>query len=77
MFQGIGKFVTKELIALAPSTTQWLHSANNSSWIEESILSSLSTLQQVWISKAKYVNPVSWPEGGRSDSRATRQVAEL
>merc|ERR1712003_185514 len=48
MFQGIGERMTKELTALAPSERKY------SVWIGGSILSSLSTFQQMWISKAEY-----------------------
>jgi len=58
MFQGIGERVTKELTALAPSTMKIKVVApperKYSVWIGGSILSSLSTFQQMWISKEEY-----------------------
>jgi actin-related protein len=58
MFQGIGERMTKELTALAPSTMKIKVVApperKYSVWIGGSILSSLSTFQQMWISKAEY-----------------------
>jgi len=58
MFQGIGERMTKELTALAPSTVKIKVVApperKYSVWIGGSILSSLSTFQQMWISKAEY-----------------------
>jgi len=58
MFQGIGARVTKELTALAPSTMKIKVVApperKYSVWIGGSILSSLSTFQQMWISKQEY-----------------------
>merc|ERR1719261_183527 len=48
MFLGIGERMTKELTALAPPERKY------SVWIGGSILSSLSTFQQMWISKAEY-----------------------
>jgi len=58
MFQGIGERMTKELTALAPSTMKIKVVApperKYSVWIGGSILSSLSTFQQVWISKGEY-----------------------
>jgi hypothetical protein len=51
-------FQTKELTALAPSTMKIKVVApperKYSVWIGGSILSSLSTFQQMWISKAEY-----------------------
>merc|ERR1711990_1344449 len=56
MFLGIGERMTKELTALAPSTMKIKVVApperKYSVWIGGSILSSLSTFQQMWISKA-------------------------
>merc|ERR1712070_1036289 len=56
MFQGVGERMTKELTALAPSTMKIKVVApperKYSVWIGGSILSSLSTFQQMWISKA-------------------------
>merc|ERR1712045_395164 len=58
MFQGIGERMTKELTALAPSTMKIKVVApperKYSVWIGGSILSSLSTFQQKWISKQEY-----------------------
>jgi actin-related protein len=58
MFEGIGERMTKELTALAPSTMKIKVVApperKYSVWIGGSILSSLSTFQQMWISKAEY-----------------------
>jgi len=58
MFAGIGERMTKELTALAPSTLKIKVVAplerKYSVWIGGSILSSLSTFQQMWISKSEY-----------------------
>eukprot|EP00745_Piridium_sociabile_P037447 TRINITY_DN68093_c0_g1_i3.p1 TRINITY_DN68093_c0_g1~~TRINITY_DN68093_c0_g1_i3.p1 ORF type:complete len:377 (-),score=42.14 TRINITY_DN68093_c0_g1_i3:191-1321(-) len=58
MFSGIGERMTKELTALAPSTMKIKVVApperKYSVWIGGSILSSLSTFQQMWISKQEY-----------------------
>ena len=58
MLPGIGERMTKELCALAPSTVKVKVIApperKYSVWIGGSILSSLSTFQQMWISKAEY-----------------------
>eukprot|EP00441_Pelagodinium_beii_P008184 CAMPEP_0197703510 /NCGR_PEP_ID=MMETSP1338-20131121/125473_1 /TAXON_ID=43686 ORGANISM="Pelagodinium beii, Strain RCC1491" /NCGR_SAMPLE_ID=MMETSP1338 /ASSEMBLY_ACC=CAM_ASM_000754 /LENGTH=281 /DNA_ID=CAMNT_0043287407 /DNA_START=18 /DNA_END=863 /DNA_ORIENTATION=+ len=58
MFTGIGERMTKELTALAPSTMKIKVIApperKYSVWIGGSILSSLSTFQQMWISKGEY-----------------------
>jgi actin beta/gamma 1 len=58
MFPGVGERMTKELTALAPSTVKIKVVApperRYSVWIGGSILSSLSTFQQMWISKAEY-----------------------
>merc|ERR1712194_437696 len=58
MFAGIGECMTKELTALAPSTMKIKVVApperKYSVWIGGSILSSLSTFQQMWISKGEY-----------------------
>merc|ERR1711963_674752 len=58
MFPGIGERMTKELTALAPSTMKIKGVApperKYSVWIGGSILSSLSTFQQMWISKGEY-----------------------
>ena len=58
MFPGIAERMTKEITALAPSTMKIKVVApperKYSVWIGGSILSSLSTFQQMWISKAEY-----------------------
>merc|ERR1712054_625782 len=58
MFQGIGERMTKELTALAPPTMKIKVVApperKYSVWIGGSILSSLSTFQQMWISKGEF-----------------------
>jgi len=58
MFTGIGERMTKELTALAPSTMKIKVVApperKYSVWSGGSILSSLSTFQQRWISKGEY-----------------------
>jgi actin beta/gamma 1 len=58
MFRGIGERMAKELTALAPSTLKIKVIApperKYSVWIGGSILSSLSTFQQMWISKGEY-----------------------
>jgi len=58
MFPGIGERMTKELSALAPSTMKVKIVApakrKYSVWMGGSILSSLSTFQQMWISKGEY-----------------------
>jgi len=58
MYPGIGERMTKELQALAPSTMKIKVVApperKYSVWIGGSILSSLSTFQSMWISKAEY-----------------------
>jgi len=58
MFPGIGERMTKELMALAPSTMKIKvvvpPERKYSVWIGGSILSSLSTFQQMWISKGEY-----------------------
>jgi actin-related protein len=58
MFQGIGERMTKELTSLAPTTMKIKVIApperRYSVWIGGSILSSLSTFQQMWISKEEY-----------------------
>merc|ERR1719327_1922943 len=57
MYPGIGERMTKELTALAPSTMKIKVVApperKYSVWIGGSILSSLSTFQSMWISKAE------------------------
>jgi actin-related protein len=58
MFPGIAERMTKELISLAPATMKIKVVApperKYSVWIGGSILASLSTFQQMWISKAEY-----------------------
>jgi len=58
MFEGIAERMAKELTALAPSTMKIKVVAppgrKYSVWIGGSILSSLSTSQQSWITKAEY-----------------------
>jgi len=58
MYPGIGERMTKELTALAPSTMKIKVVApperKYSVWIGGSILASLSTFQQMWISKPEY-----------------------
>jgi len=58
MFPGIGERLTRELTALAPSTMKIKVIApperKYSVWIGGSILASLSTFQQMWISKSEY-----------------------
>jgi len=58
MFPGIGERMVKELSSLAPSTMKIKIIApaerKYSVWIGGSILASLSTFQQMWISKQEY-----------------------
>jgi len=58
MFPGIAERMTKEVTLLAPATMKIKVVApperKYSVWIGGSILSSLSTFQQMWISKAEY-----------------------
>ena len=58
MFEGIGERMTKELTALAPSTMKIKVVApperKYPAWIGDFILYSLSTFQQLWISKGVY-----------------------
>jgi actin-related protein len=58
MFNGIGERMAKELTALAPSTMKIKVVApperKYSVWIGGSILASLSTFQQMWITKQEY-----------------------
>eukprot|EP00753_Platysulcus_tardus_P016376 PLAT5650.1.p1 GENE.PLAT5650.1~~PLAT5650.1.p1 ORF type:complete len:403 (-),score=106.72 PLAT5650.1:276-1406(-) len=58
MYPGIGERLTKEVVALAPSTMKIKVVApperKYSVWIGGSILASLSTFQQMWISKGEY-----------------------
>ena len=58
MFPGIGERMTKELTMLAPATVKIKVVApperKYSVWIGGSVLASLSTFQQMWISKDEY-----------------------
>lgn len=58
MFQGIASRVQKELEILAPPSVKIKVVApperQYSVWIGGSILSSLSTFQQMWVSKSEY-----------------------
>jgi len=58
MFEGIAERVTKEVTNLAPNTMKIKVVApperKYSVWIGGSILASLSTFQQMWISKDEY-----------------------
>jgi actin beta/gamma 1 len=58
MYEGIAERLTKEMVALAPSTMKIKVVApperKYSVWIGGSILASLSTFQQMWISKQEY-----------------------
>jgi len=58
MFPGMAERMTRELAVLAPSTVKIRIIANPerkySVWIGGSILSSLSTFQEMWISKEEY-----------------------
>jgi len=58
MFTGVSERITKEMTALAPSTMKIKVVApperKYSVWIGGSILASLSTFQQMWISKSEY-----------------------
>jgi len=58
MYEGIAERMTKEITALAPSTMKIKVIApperKYSVWIGGSILASLSTFQQMWITKAEY-----------------------
>jgi len=58
MYEGIGERMTKEVVALSPSTMKINVVApperKYSVWIGGSILSSLSTFQQMWITKDEY-----------------------
>eukprot|EP00445_Apocalathium_hangoei_P067673 CAMPEP_0204146080 /NCGR_PEP_ID=MMETSP0361-20130328/21932_1 /ASSEMBLY_ACC=CAM_ASM_000343 /TAXON_ID=268821 /ORGANISM="Scrippsiella Hangoei, Strain SHTV-5" /LENGTH=354 /DNA_ID=CAMNT_0051100131 /DNA_START=38 /DNA_END=1100 /DNA_ORIENTATION=- len=88
MFQGIGERMTKELTSLAPSTMKIKVIApperKYSVWIGGSILSSLSTFQQMWISKGEYdESGPSIVQGSASElcagavARAPRDVQRL
>ena len=57
MYAGIADRMSKEITALAPASMKVKIIAppeRNSVWISGSILSSLSTFQQMWISKQEY-----------------------
>ena len=58
MFTGIAERMTKEIVALAPQSMKIKVVApperKYSVWIGGSILASLSTFQQMWISKQEY-----------------------
>jgi actin beta/gamma 1 len=58
MFEGIAERMNKELVALAPNTMKVKITApperKYSVWIGGSILASLTTFQQMWISKGEY-----------------------
>ena len=58
MFSGIAERMSKEITALAPSTMKIKVIApperKYSVWIGGSILASLSTFQQMWITKTEY-----------------------
>lgn len=58
MYPGIPERLEKEMVTLAPSAMKIKISAPEerkfSVWIGGSILSSLSTFQQMWISKPEY-----------------------
>jgi len=58
MYEGLADRLTKEMVALAPSTMEIKVVApperKYSVWIGGSILASLSTFQQMWISKEEY-----------------------
>jgi len=58
MYEGIAERLNKEMVALAPSTMKIKVVApperKYSVWIGGSILASLSTFQQMWISKQEY-----------------------
>mmetsp|Transcript_10846 Transcript_10846/g.37795 ORF Transcript_10846/g.37795 Transcript_10846/m.37795 type:complete len:382 (-) Transcript_10846:57-1202(-) len=58
MFPRIGERVTKEITALAPSTMKIAVEApperKHSVWIGGSLLSALSSFQQMWVTKAEY-----------------------
>jgi len=58
MYEGVAERLSKEMIALAPSTMKIKIVApperKYSVWIGGSILASLSTFQQMWISKQEY-----------------------
>jgi actin-related protein len=58
MFEGIAERMNKEIVALAPNTMKVKITApperKYSVWIGGSILASLTTFQQMWISKGEY-----------------------
>ncbi|KAJ3372789.1 actin [Kappamyces sp. JEL0680] len=65
MYPGIADRMTREITALAPSSMKIKIVApperKYSVWIGGSILASLSTFQQMWISKQEYDESVSFP----------------
>ena len=76
MYPGIADRMQKEITALAPSTMKIKIIApperKYSVWIGGSILASLSTFQQMWISKQEYDE--SGPSSTANASRWTEQV---
>merc|ERR1712011_51446 len=76
MFTGIGERMTKELTALAPSTMKIKVIApperKYSVWIGGSILSSLSTFQQMWISKGEHDEVPRSSTASASEQASTR-----
>jgi actin beta/gamma 1 len=58
MLEGFAERLNKELVALVPTTMKVKINApperKYSAWIGGSILASLTTFQQMWISKAEY-----------------------
>jgi actin beta/gamma 1 len=58
MFEGLAERLNKEVVALAQTTRKIRITApperKYSSWIGSSILASLNTFQEMWISKAEY-----------------------
>ena len=64
MFPGIAERMEKELSGLAPPTVKIKISApskpNQSAWIGASIIASLSTFQQMWISHQEYDESGPW-----------------
>merc|ERR1712065_126656 len=93
MFEGIAERLTKEMGALAPSTMKIKVVApperKYSVWIGGSILSSLSTFQQMWISKGEYdespdhrpqevlLSSPCWRAASRSNSVVWRLIQSL
>ncbi|KAL6071768.1 actin [Balamuthia mandrillaris] len=90
MFDGIAERMVKEISALAPSTTR-VHviappERKYSVWIGQSILGSLSTMPQLWVSKEDYdesgpsiIHRKCWPtcaSSTSSSSYATRKTVD-